>query len=91
MGRKGKVDLSAKREVGKKERRLLRTGKLNKAERRIVLLREERNAAGKAEETPPAAQPKPELPAAVAPAPSDPEAWPRRPREISVASIRRSS
>jgi len=47
MGRKGKVQLvGCKRELGKKERYLLRTGKLNKAERRIVLLREERKAAG---------------------------------------------
>ena len=86
MGRKGKVPLAnCKRELGKKERYLLRTGKLNKAERRIVLLREERKAAGGdaaaaavllREETPPAApSPTPALPEAAAPAPSNPEAW----------------
>ena len=76
MGRKGKVPLAnCKRELGKKERYLLRTGKLNKAERRIVLLREERKAAGNVEETLPAASiTTAALPAAAAPAPSDPEA-----------------
>ena len=63
MGRKGKVpDAGMKRSISKKERFLLRTGKLNKEERRIVLLREQRMAA----ESAPAAA----VPAVAAPAPS---------------------
>ena len=63
MGRKGKVpDAGMKRSISKKERFLLRTGKLNKEERRIVLLREQRMAA----ESAPAAA----VPAVAAPAPA---------------------